>query len=126
LMYKLFSLGYAYPRGTFLRNPIIFVLPELTDNPFKISLATYDQEMVPFKLSHPLPVQDNYLSENQSSEFQNIQVYYDQILQDSLEDTRYFQSAEELLLHLENKLQHRQNRPAIGHPYVGKLYTILP
>ncbi|HCS20880.1 MAG TPA: hypothetical protein DIW47_10050, partial [Bacteroidetes bacterium] len=57
LLYKLFSLGYAYPEGTFSRHAIIFVLPELSDNPFKISIAAYDHEKDLYRLSHPLPVQ---------------------------------------------------------------------
>lgn len=120
LMYKLFSLGYAYPKGTFLRNPIIFILPELTDNPFKISIATYDQESDRFKLCHPLPVQDSYLAENQSKEFQDASVYYDMILQDSLEDTHYFDTTDDLISSLQAMLSKRQTRHAIGHLYVGK------
>lgn len=92
LMYKLFSLGFAYPKGTFVREPIIFVLPELTNNPFKLSLAAYDEEMGRFVLRHPMMIQESFLSVSQTEEYQNPDIYYDQILQEGDEDCEYFDS----------------------------------
>lgn len=120
LMYKLFSLGYAYPKGTFLRNPIIFILPELSDNPFKISLAAYDPEDASFQLSHPLPVHDNYLSENQSLEFQDPSVYYDLVLQDCPEETESFGDAANLAHVIQQRLSQKAIRMPHSHIYLGK------
>lgn len=105
LYYKLFALGYAYPPGTFVRHPIIFILPELSDNPFKISIAGYDEESDSFRLSHPLPVQDEFLAQHQSKEFLDTNLYYDLVLQDSLEDQYPFFSVSELVEEIQRRLK---------------------
>lgn len=120
LLYKLFSLGYAYPEGTFSRQPIIFVLPELSDNPFKISIAAYDIDKDLFRLSHPLPVQDAYLSENQSTEFQDPEIYYDMILQDSFDDHIYSTSATTLVMEINRFLTKKAQKNPVGHVFLGK------
>lgn len=120
LLYKLFSLGYAYPEGTFSRQSIIFVLPELSDNPFKISIAGYDHDRDLFRLSHPLPVQDTYLSENQSSEFQDPAVYYDMILQDSSDDHVFCPSATTLVMEINRLWMKKAQKNPVGYGYLGK------
>ncbi len=120
LLYKLFSLGYAYPAGTFVRSPVIFILPELSDNPFKISMCAYDKENGSFRLCHPIPVQDNYLSENQSEEFRDHETYYDMILQDSPEDHLYFKDTEDLCSYLTLQLQKRNTRHHGVELYISK------
>lgn len=120
LLYKLFSLGYAYPEGTFSRQQIIFVLPELSDNPFKISLAAYDYDNDLFRLSHPLPIQDTYLSENQSSEFLDPHVYYDMILQDSTDDHSFSTSVTSLVAEINRLWMKRSQKNPVGHVFLGK------
>ncbi len=120
LLYKLFSLGYAYPEGTFSRQPIIFVLPELSENPFKISIAAYDFDKDMFRLSHPLPVQDTYLSDNQSSEFQDPNIYYDMILQDSSDDHIFCPSATTLVMEINRLWMKKAQKNPVGHVFLGK------
>jgi len=124
LLYKLFSLGYAYPQGTFLRHPIIFILPELSDNPFKVSVVAYDYERKCYRVSHPLPVHDEFLAQNQSEEYQDPHLYYDMILQDSLEDDMLFTKPADAcqeILRLLNKKSHRNplDRLFLGKPSAG-------
>lgn len=120
LLYKLFSLGYAYPEGTFLRHQIIFILPELSDNPFKISVASYDYEMDIFRLCHPLPIQDEYLAMNQSGEFNDANIYYDMILQDSIEDDLYAESGRDLATEIQRIWNKKSSKRAMSHAFLGK------
>ncbi|MBI1221241.1 MAG: GNAT family N-acetyltransferase [Bacteroidetes bacterium] len=115
LFYKLFSLGYAYPEGTFLRHPLIFILPELSENPFKVSIASFNPESGLFQLSHPLPVQDEFLSQHQSKEFQDTETYYDLVLQENQEDTQSFTSARALANEVTKKLQRMHEQHGYRH-----------
>ncbi len=120
MLYKLFSLGYAYPEGTFLRHVIIFVLPELSSNPFKVSLVAYDAERGLFRLSHPWPVHDEFLAMNQSEEYQDPTIYYDMILQDSMDDDMYFEEADEACAEIQRMLHKKAQRNPMGEVFMGK------
>lgn len=123
MLYKLFSLGYAYPEGTFLRHLVIFVLPELSENPFKVSVVAYDYEHDGFRISHPWPVHDDFLAENQSEEFQDPSVYYDMILQDSLEDEHFFESPVAACVEISRLLLRKGQHPSVGQMFMGKAST---
>ena len=123
MLYKLFSLGYAYDEGTFLRHLILFVLPELSDNPFKVSVVAYDFEHQRYRLSHPWPVHDEFLAENQSEEYQDPNVYYDMILQDSLEDATYYERPEEVCYEIIRLLHRKGQTNPVGHLFLGKPST---
>ncbi len=111
LLYKLFSLGYAYPSGTFLKQPVIFIVPELRSNPFKITVAAYDHESGDYKLTYPIPIQDKYLAENQSDEFKDGDVYYDMILQDNEEEEFHFSQPAALIKFIEKGLEEQARHP---------------
>ncbi|TNE80528.1 MAG: GNAT family N-acetyltransferase [Bacteroidetes bacterium] len=110
LLYKLYSLGFAYEPGTFVKHPLIFMLPELTTNPFKLSIAAYNFELKCFELCHPMMVQDSFIQENQREEYEHIDVYYDHILQDSPEDIEYFDKVEDLLKRIKEMLIQKEGR----------------
>ncbi|MDX5431233.1 MAG: arginyl-tRNA--protein transferase 1 [Bacteroidota bacterium] len=120
LLYKLFSLGYAYEEGSFVRYPIIFVLPELSENPFKICLAAYHLESDSYHISQPIPVHDEFLAAHQSLEFQNADVYYDLVLQDNLEDRFEYASAKQLAQNFHALWSKRGNRSGLKSMALGK------
>lgn len=113
LLYKLYSLGYAYASGTFVKHPLIFMLPELTNNPFKLSIAAYNYELKCFELCHPMMIQDSFLQDNQRADYENIDVYYDHILQDSPEDIEYFKNATDLIKRIREMLIQKEGKTGL-------------